>query len=107
MIRSEVRVRPVTRYLVTEFTQDGASRKSDCLGTYPSMATANRVGASLAKSLGESGSDVTFQPMDEPFGVYAFTDAQFRTIAQRFGVPTIGGEWQEAVHAAIAEVAQA
>ena len=66
MIRSEVRVRPVTRYLVTEFSQDGAFRKSHCLGAYPSPEIANRVATALAMSLGNAGHDVTLTALATP-----------------------------------------
>ena len=64
MIRSEVRVRPVTRYLVTEFNEDGASRKSQCVGAYPTPEIANRVASALALSLENAGHDVTLTSLD-------------------------------------------
>lgn len=47
----EFRVRPVTRYIVTEFTQDGESQSSEVVGEFESAGKAERVASDLVRAI--------------------------------------------------------
>lgn len=59
MTYREIRVRPVVRYIVTDYTLDDTSSSSVALGEFDNAAAANRIGALVA---GDVGQDAVFEP---------------------------------------------
>lgn len=63
----EVRVRPVVRYIITEFTSDENGQSSTALGEFENVRAANRIGELVANSLNgppemSGKSSVVFEP---------------------------------------------
>ncbi len=59
----EIRVRPIVRYALTDYSVDGDIRRSVPLGEYDNVASANRVGAALAfEARVRDQATATFEP---------------------------------------------
>jgi len=62
-IYREIRVRPVVRYVITEFLDDESRRGSSQIGEFNSASVANAIGDALAyRSRMLEKSHVTFEP---------------------------------------------
>lgn len=59
----EIRVKPVVRYLLTDFIAIGDKRTHEPLGEFSSASAANRIGAALAyQARLQAGATVVYEP---------------------------------------------
>ncbi len=69
MAHCEIRVRPVTRYIVTKYTEEGETCSSIGCGEFSNTATANMVAHALAEAeRREDKFAVIFKPLERESG---------------------------------------